>query len=321
MDMSYLLFLQDFRNSIADAWTPFLEGTSLFAVTYLLLLPVFIYWCVDKRKGLFTLAALNLCLAINALIKLTACVYRPWIKDARILPAGNAINTATGYSFPSGHTSTAVPVYGGMAVEFWDKKSTKWLSVLCVAAILVTGFSRNYLGVHTPQDVLMAMVEGVFSLWIVWKILAYVDKHPEKEDYFLLGGFILCVLGILYITFKPYPMDYIDGKLLVDPHRMMNDGYKDIGTLGAFCVGRYIEKRWIGFKVTGWTVKGILTGVVGLVLLGVMIANLQKPVVSVLGPHWGRLVTQSVIVTYCVALWPWVLKWVGPKDKAAVKAN
>lgn len=53
MDIEYLLFLQNFRNSINDALTPFMEGISFFAVNYIILLPAFLYWCIDKRKGLF----------------------------------------------------------------------------------------------------------------------------------------------------------------------------------------------------------------------------------------------------------------------------
>ena len=308
MDISYLLFLQDFRNSIQDALTPFLENLSFFAVSYLLLLPAFIYWCVNKRKGLFTLAALNICIAINAVIKLTACIYRPWIRDPRIIPAGDAIHTATGYSFPSGHTTTATPVYGGMAIGFWDSKKTKWLSVLCVIAILLTGFSRNYLGVHTPQDVLVGLLLGLFSLWFAYKVFAYVDKHPEKEDWFLLGGFLFAALALVYITFKPYPMDYVDGKLLVDPQKMMNDGYKDIGALAAFCVARYVERHWIGFQAVGLKLKGICLGIMGMIIMALLIKYLQKPCVAWLGPHWGRLLSQATLVSYVVAIFPAILK-------------
>ena len=121
MDIQYLLWLQNFRNSIDNAWTPFLEWVSLFAVTYLVMIPVFIYWALDKRKGLYTLATYYAAVTVNAAIKLTACVYRPWIRDNRILPAGDAITTATGYSFPSGHTMTATPIYGGLAIGAWKK--------------------------------------------------------------------------------------------------------------------------------------------------------------------------------------------------------
>ena len=109
MDIQYLLFLQDFRNSIDNALTPFMEGVSMFAVTYLILFPVYYYWNRNKRDGLYVLVAYYFCMVITPLVKLTACVYRPWIRDSRIVPAGKAIVTATGYSFPSGHTTTVAP--------------------------------------------------------------------------------------------------------------------------------------------------------------------------------------------------------------------
>ena len=49
MDIQYLLFLQDFRNSIDNALTPFMEGVSMFAVTYLILFPVYYYWNRNKK--------------------------------------------------------------------------------------------------------------------------------------------------------------------------------------------------------------------------------------------------------------------------------
>ena len=98
MDIEYLLLLQSFRESIHGALTPFMELLSRFSVTYLIMLPVFLYWAVNKKNGLYTLVSYYLCCGINAVLKLTACVYRPWIRDPRVLPAGDAIRTATGYS-------------------------------------------------------------------------------------------------------------------------------------------------------------------------------------------------------------------------------
>ena len=56
MDIDILLILQEFRNSIGDALTPFMEWLSLFAVTYLPVVPALIYWTSSKKKGLFPLA-------------------------------------------------------------------------------------------------------------------------------------------------------------------------------------------------------------------------------------------------------------------------
>ena len=97
MDITYLLWLQDFRNGIDNALTPFMEWFSYFGISYIVLFPVFVYWCLDKRKGLFIFSALKISHTFNSMVKLTACIYRPWIRDARIIPAGDAITTATGY--------------------------------------------------------------------------------------------------------------------------------------------------------------------------------------------------------------------------------
>ena len=320
MDIEYLLFLQRFRESINDSLTPFMEGISLFAVTYLIMIPVFVYWVVSKRKGLYTLVSYYLCCGFNAIVKLTVCAYRPWIRDARVHPAGDAITTATGYSFPSGHTVTAGPIYGGLAVVSWSWK--KFVSVILGIFLLLTAFSRNYLGVHTPQDVFVGICESVFWLIIVAKIFTYLDDHPEKENLLLLICFILGWLGIVYITFKPYPMDYVDGKLLVDPQKMMNDGYADICLLIAFPVARYIEKRWIGFQAPGLKGAGLAAGIAGLVPLFLMIKFMRPQLDGLLGTHWGHFANNFILVLYCVALWPLVIKAVSKtENKAEEKAE
>ena len=320
MDIDYLLFLQRFRESTNNVLTPFLEGLSLFAVTYLVMIPVFVYWVINKRKGLYTLVSYYLCCGFNAIVKLTVCAYRPWIRDARVHPAGDAITTATGYSFPSGHTVTAGPIYGGLAVVSWSWK--KFVSVILGIFLLLTAFSRNYLGVHTPQDVFVGICESVFWLIIVAKIFTYLDEHPEKENLLLLICFIVGWLGIAYITFKPYPMDYVDGKLLVDPQKMMNDGYGDICLLIAFPVARYIEKRWIGFQAPGLKGAGLAAGIVGLIPLFLMIKFMRPALDGVLGTHWGHFANTFIIVLYCIALWPLVIKAVSKTEaKAEEKAE
>lgn len=313
MDIEYLLLLQRFRESINDALTPFLEGVSLFAVTYLIMIPVFVYWAVDKKKGLYTLVSYYLCCGFNAMLKLTACVYRPWIKDARVLPAGDAITTATGYSFPSGHTVSAGPMYGGLAVSSWKWK--KWVSVILVFFILLTGFSRNYLGVHTPQDVIVGLLETVLWLFVAAKLFSYIEKHREKENLFLILSFIIGWIGIVYITFKRYPMDYVNGKLLVDPQKMMNDGYGDICLLIAFPVARFIEKRWVRFQSTGFKGRGLAVSIIGLIPLFLMIRYMKAPLDGLLGSHWGHFIYTFIVVLYSVALWPLVIKLCG-KPKA-----
>ena len=132
--------------------------------------------------------------------------------------------------------------------------------------------------------------------------------HPEKEDIFLIVSFIVGWIGIVYITFKPYPMDYVDGKLLVDPQKMMNDGYGDICLLIAFPVARFIEKKLIRFDSTGFKRTSLLVGIVGLVPLFLMIKLMKATLDGLLGTHWGHFTYSFIVVLYCVALWPLVIK-------------
>lgn len=312
MDIQYLLWLQDFRNGIQDALTPAMEFISAFAVDYLILIPIFFYWFQDKRKGLYPLVSYYICMFLTPVIKLSACIYRPWIRDARILPAGDSIRTATGYSFPSGHTTTGAPLSGGMAVNLWDSKKTRWLSCLFVLYILLTGFSRNYLGVHTPQDVFVAIFLSVLSLICTAKLMAYLDSHPEKEDWFLLSGFLLAWAGILYISLKAYPMDLdSDGKVLVDPVKMMNDGYGDLGKVIGFTAARFIEKKWVRFQPLkkGW--QSLLLCLIGLVPV-VLLKDLVRPIfTSALGNHWGKLLFSVIHVFWFITLFPLILKLLG----------
>ena len=304
MDITYLLWLQDFRLSINDALTPFVNQLSFFAISYIVLLPVFVYWCLDKKKGLFILFAWKFSQTINAVLKLTACIYRPWIRDARIIPANNAIATAGGYSFPSGHTMMCTPIYGGLAV-ITKNKALRWF---WVALILLTMLSRNYLGVHTPQDVVVGFVFGLLAVYIAQKVFAYLDKHPEKDVIFMIFAVLAGVGTLIYVTYKPYPMDYVDGKLLVDPVKMQIDSWGDAGGFAVFGVLWYIESRFIKFEATGWNAKGIILCVIGLIPLGWALANLDGIIMGAIGAHIGRLVSQIIMLTYIVIVWPLVIK-------------
>ena len=312
MDIQYLLWLQNFRNSIDNAWTPFMEWVSMFAVTYLILIPVFYYWFFDKRKGLYTLVSYYFCMVITPVTKLTVCAYRPWIRDSRVLPAGDSITTATGYSFPSGHTSTAAPLAGGMAVNAWENRKTRWFSGIMLLFILLTGFSRNYLGVHTPQDVFVGIAVSVFSLILAAKLFKWLEKNPEKEDWLLLGGFLFCWAAIAYITFKRYPMHLNDeGKLIVDPQKMMNDGYGDLGKMIGFIVARYVEKTWIRFQPMKRSWKSAAICAVGLVGMVLIKQYLSPMMTDWLGSHWGKLVFSVLYTFYYIALFPLILKLCG----------
>ena len=191
----------------------------------------------------------------------------------------------------------------------WKEPRLRVFSVLFAVFIALTMFSRNYLGVHTPQDVCVGLAVSVLSLFFTARLFRYLDAHPEKEDRLFLAGFVFCCLALVYITLKPYPLDYTAaGKILVDPQKMMNDGYGDIGKAAGFIIGRYVEKTWVRFEAAGGGTKRLLLCLLGLVLM-VLLKSYFRPVMTkAFGSHWGKLFFSIIYTFYYIALFPVVLK-------------
>ena len=311
MDIDYLLMLQHFRERINDLLTPFMELVSLSAISILILIPAFMYWCTDKSAGLYTLSSYALSSALTVIVKLTVCVYRPWIRDSRIIPAGDSVTSATGYSFPSGHTANAASVYGSLAVSAGKKK--KQISVICGFLILLTAFSRNYLGVHTPQDVLAAMLLGFAVAFGMSKMFVYLSGNPEKEDIVLAGGIVFCIAALVYISVKPYPSGIVNGAVLVEPKVMMKDGFGCIGRLAAFCIARYAEKKLVRYSPS-MSFRTAVLGVAGAVITTLIILYGGSPAEAVFGMHWGAFAKNFIMMSFIIVIWPAVMKF-GFKDK------
>ena len=112
MDIQYLLWLQELRNATGGMFDEFFNALSKVAVDLMPFLPFVIFWCVDRKWGYRFILTLGIGDLLNGIIKLTVCAYRPWIRSDLIEPAGDSKVAATGYSFPSGHTTEATAVYG-----------------------------------------------------------------------------------------------------------------------------------------------------------------------------------------------------------------
>ena len=315
MDIDYLLMLQRFRERINDALTPFMEFVSIFAISFLILIPAFIYWCTDKRIGLYTLSSYAFGSVLTVVIKLSFCVYRPWIRDNRIIPSRNAIRSATGYSFPSGHTTNAATIYGCLALK--SPKKQRWISFICMFMILLTAFSRNYLGVHTLQDVLMAMLLGGAVVFGISKLFEYLSAYKENENIFLAGGIALSILALIYISIKPYPREMLNGELLVDPELMMKDGFGCIGRFAALCSSRYAEKKWVKYS-SSLSLKTAVLGIIGSVITMLIITFGGSLMEGIFGMHWGAFIKNFTMMTFIIVIWPAIMKMI-TKDKAFYK--
>jgi undecaprenyl-diphosphatase len=81
---------------------------------------------------------------------------------------------ASFYSFPSGHATVAVGFYGTLTllVAWRLKGSRRWaVAVIGVALVLLIGFSRMYLGVHYPMDIIAGYLAA--PLWVSFVGLCY----------------------------------------------------------------------------------------------------------------------------------------------------
>ncbi len=312
------MLLQNFRDATGGVLDGFFELiTKLGEASIITILVAAFYWCIDKREGIYLMLTLYYNRVINGFLKITACVYRPWIRDARILPVEGAIADATGYSFPSGHSANATAFFAGLTVK---KGRNIIIKIALIVLVLLIGFSRNYLGVHTPQDVIVSIVVAVVLLIAFKFLLDRVDKHPNLDWIVLISGIALCVLLILYAALKSYPVDYnAAGEMIVDPAKMSVDSFKNAGMGLGFIIGWFLERRLIKFSVEGkWYVRVIRFAIcIGVYFL---LKDLAVPFIpQLISGGVGKAVEQFVLILYISAGAPLIIKLINPLEKKIFK--
>ena len=306
MDITILLALQDFRNGPGALFAEFLKKMTFFGeLNTTLVILALVYWCISKEWGTYLMMGWSGNRLINGALKVSVCAYRPWIRDARIVPYGDSMTTATGYSFPSGHTTNAGTVFGGGAVRRDFPRLLRWILFLIVALV---AFSRLYLGVHTPQDVLVAGAYSFLMMWLTLSIMRWLEEHPEKETLVVCIGIGVSVLLALYAGLKPYPEDFdAEGQLIVDGAKMANDTFKAVGWASSFLIGWVLERRYVGFStdVSRMTkVTRCVVGLLGFYAVSLLLMPLIKEGLS--GPV-GTTLSSFVQMLYISFLFPWCM--------------
>lgn len=264
MDITYLLWLQNIREQAGILWEYVFYGITMLGAAGIGLALV-IYLCKDKKKGFFITACFCLGTVMNGTLKNICCVYRPWIRDRRIIPSALAKPGATGYSFPSGHSQTAATTYGSAA---WVYRKHRKTAVILILLVLLTGFSRNYLGVHTPQDVIVGLLEGCICIFLVQKFFEWYRRKKRSDLKIVITGLVVTGVLILFTLLKPYPMTYENGKLLVDPISMQADSMKSYGFFTGLLCAWALERKYIGFTTDHMTMKKALLRLVICGILG-----------------------------------------------------
>ena len=132
-------------------------GAELF---YLLIMPA-VLWCFSASLGIRLGLSLLLSAGTNAVLKLAFGLPRPFWVDGRI----GALSIETSFGLPSGHAQNAIVLWGYLAYQvrrWW----AAWAALLLTLAI---SFSRVYLGMHFPADVVAGWIIGgvILALFIL----------------------------------------------------------------------------------------------------------------------------------------------------------
>ncbi|MEA3339063.1 MAG: phosphatase PAP2 family protein [Chloroflexota bacterium] len=253
---------------------------------FLILLPL-VVWCVDFTVGARLAFAFLLSSYANTGIKDIFAHPRPFELDATV-----QLHEASGYGLPSGHSQSAVVVWGVIAAGFRKTaaKAAAWLWVVAIALMALIGFSRIYLGVHFPTDVLGGWMVGAIFL------AAYVALQPRVEAWLKRAG-----LGAQLALAVVVPL----ALLLLHPTK---GAASPMATLMGMGVGFAFLRQVTSFSAAGPAWQIAVRFLVGMVGIGVLYFGL-----SAVFPHEGEPLYFALrFVRYAlVGLWaglgaPWL---------------
>lgn len=291
--MQALYFLESIRVPVLNELM--LLITKLGEETAFLAIALIVFWCVNKRQGYYLMAVGFLSTMINHFLKLICRVPRPWVLDPEFSILEKAREAATGYSFPSGHSQTAVATFGALAVS----GKARWLKAICVAVCILVPFSRMYVGVHTPADVLAGSgLALIFVVLLKKPVLACGDKTMPG----IIAVMLLVAAALYaYVTFWEFP-EVMDAENL---HSAVKNAYTMLGCLGGIAVVYPLEKKYIRFSESAvWYVQ--LTKCIGGLLLVLAVKEgLRTPLEAAFAGHMAaRAVRYFAVVLTAGLLWP-----------------
>ncbi len=156
-----------------------------------------LYWCINSSLGIRVGLALLSTASLNSWLKSLFHGSRPyWFSDTI-----DSFSQETSFGFPSGHSQSAVVVWGRIAS--WIKRTWTWM--VAILLIFLIGLSRIYLGVHWTTDVLFGWLIGIIFLIIFKKLEKPVSKWWLKHKYStqvllsFLSSFIMIAISVILI--------------------------------------------------------------------------------------------------------------------------
>lgn len=290
MEHQLILALQAIKNPLLDAVAEvfrFIAEPEFSAILILIL-----YWCIDKRLGKrLAIAVLSGSLLCNS-IKNVFRVERPFLQNGAITPEN--VETATGYSFPSGHTQNGSTT--AVTLALWSKRS--WVVICAVLFGALVGFSRIYHGVHTGYDVLAGWILGAAWAFLCDRLLTLIEKNEDKWYRYLLLLPIVVNLIALLPFWSQRPAQPEDSVML-------------LGLYAGMLLGFGIERKFPALPTRGG---------IGITVLKILVGLLGAGVVFVVFSWIPSNQAVRILKYFIVALWatagqPFCMYWLCAKKK------
>lgn len=259
MQESLLLYLQDIASPLLDFFFELI--TMLGEKDILIAVIAWVFWNADKKKGFLLSFTLLFSLFINTVLKISFHNPRPFEVIPEIV--GKRIHTATGYSFPSGHTQGATTFYLTSALII--KK--RWAYVTAVTVSVFVALSRLYLGVHWPMDVIGGFLAGAAVAIVMYRILSTVYENVVSRELVIVLssiGALLILTGFLIINRFSF-----EGTLVV------TDLMKTVGIFSGASMGFILERKYVGFSTKGNIIKKMLRFTIGLAGALILLTGLK----------------------------------------------
>ena len=298
--MQFLYLLEKIRMPGLNEFM--LTITHLGEETAFLVLALIVFWCVDKYRGYFVLGVGLMGTVLSQFLKLLFRVPRPWVLDENFSILEEARAEAGGYSFPSGHTQTAVGTFGSIAAS--TKRKT--VAIVCIVLAVLVGFSRMYVGVHTPADVLVGALLSVVLIAVLYPFM--LGKCKKGLPVVFWAMLAVSIGFLLYVELLPSPET-------LDPHNYesaLKNAYTLLGCCAGVLVVYYADEKKLNFQTKAVWWAQILKVVLGLGAVLAVKEGLRSPLEALFAGHLAaRAVRYFLIVVVAGIVWPLSFRWFG----------
>lgn len=293
--MKFLEFLEQIRTPFGDVF--FSLATRFGEESIFIVIGLVILWCVNKWHGYYLFAVGAASLVSNQFLKMVFRVPRPWVRNPEFSVVGDLREVDSGYSFPSGHTQISSGIYGGIA----RISRNKAVRISCVILCVLVAFSRMYLGMHTPWDVLTSL--GI-SFILIFGIYPFAKKAKEKPVCLdVIYGLITagCIAHILFVTYYQFPLD-ID---TANHQSALQNGYKFLGALLGIWLSYRVDIKYLRYETSAVWWGQIVKFVIGIMIVLFLKESLKQPLSAL---FHGRFVAGAVryfaMVAFAGCIWP-----------------